>query len=149
MEISAIKKPSPAAKAAAKTAPATKADTAAKPALKSFPKPVLKPVLKPELKPASETKPRAATKVTTGSFPEAPPATKFATAAAIEPPPIYVEQPTREDEHAEAIQRLAAEVEALKVNAAGMQQAMDQKMKLYIKMLIGGMSVLGIFDIFR
>jgi hypothetical protein len=139
------KKPSPAAKAAPKTAPATKADPAAKPALKSVPKPVLKPVPKP----ASETKPRAATKVTTGSFPEAPPATKFATAAAIEPPPIYVEQKTREDEHAKAIQQLKAEVEALKVNAAGMQQAMDQKMKLYIKMLIGGMSVLGMFDIFR
>jgi hypothetical protein len=77
------------------------------------------------------------------------PATKFATVAAVEPPPIYVEQKTREDEHAEAIARLKAEVEALKVNAAEMQQAMDQKMKLYIKMLIGGMSVLGMFDIFR
>jgi hypothetical protein len=145
MQTSDIKKPSPAAKAAPKTAPAAKAA----PELKSAPKTVIKPVLKPVLKPASEPKPRAATKVTTGSFPEAPPATKFATAAAIEPPPIYVEQPTREDEHAEAIQRLEAEVAALKVNAAGMQQAMDQKMKLYIKMLIGGMSVLGIFDIFR
>ena len=139
------KKPSPSVKAATKTAPATKAA----PELKSAPKTVIKPVPKPVLKPASEPKPRAATKVTTGSFPEAPPATKFATAAAIEPPPIYVEQPSREDEHAEAIQKLEAEVEALKVNAAGMQQAMDQKMKLYIKMLIGGMSVLGIFDIFR
>jgi hypothetical protein len=139
------KKPSPSVKAATKTAPATKAA----PELKSAPKTVIKPVPKPVLKPASEPKPRAATKVTTGSFPEAPPATKFATAAAIEPPPIYVEQPTREDEHAEAIQRLEAEVAALKVNAAGMQQAMDQKMKLYIKMLIGGMSVLGMFDIFR
>jgi hypothetical protein len=145
MQTSDSKKPSPTAKAAPKTAPATKADPAAKPALKSVPKPELKPVPKP----ASETKPRAATKVTTGSFPDAIPATKFATAAAIEPPPIYVEPRTREDEHAEAIQRLEAEVEALKVNAAGMQQAMDQKMKLYIKMLIGGMSVLGIFDIFR
>jgi hypothetical protein len=145
MQTSDSKKPSPAAKAAPKTVSATKADPAAKPALKS----VSKPVLKPEIKPASETKPRAATKVTTGSFPEAPPATKFATAAAIEPPPIYVEQPSREDEHAEAIQQLAAEVEALKLNAAGMQQAMDQKMKLYIKMLIGGMSLLGMFDIFR
>jgi hypothetical protein len=94
-------------------------------------------------------KPRPATKVTTGSFPEALPATKFATAAAVEPPPLYVEQKTREDEHTEAIDRLKAEVEALKVNAAGMQQAMDQKLKLYIKMLIGGMSVLGIFDIFQ
>jgi hypothetical protein len=139
------KKPSPTAKVAPKTAPATKAEPAAKPAVKSVPKPVLKPVLKP----TSETKPRAATKVTTGSFPDAIPATKFATAAAIEPPPIYVEQPTRDDEHAEAIQHLVAEVEELKVNAAGMQQAMDQKMKLYIKMLIGGMSVLGMFDIFR
>jgi hypothetical protein len=138
------KKPSPTAKAAPKTAPATKVDPAAKPALKS----VSKPVPKPELKPASEPKPRAATKVTTGSFPDAIPATKFATAAAIEPPPIYVEKKTREDEHAEAIQQLEAEVEALKVNAAGMQQAMDQKMKLYIKMLIGGMSLLGMFDIF-
>ena len=127
MQTSDSKKPSPTAKAAPKTASATKAD----PELKSAPKTVIKPVLKPVLKPASEPKPRAATKVTTGSFPEAPPATKFATAAAIEPPPIYVEQPTREDEHAEAIQRLEAEVEALKVNAAGMQQAMDQKMKLY------------------
>jgi predicted component of type VI protein secretion system len=127
------------------TSDSKKPRPAAKPALKS----VSKPVLKPEIKPASETKPRAATKVTTGSFPEAPPATKFATAAAIEPPPIYVEQPSREDEHAEAIQQLAAEVEALKLNAAGMQQAMDQKMKLYIKMLIGGMSLLGMFDIFR
>ena len=62
---------------------------------------------------------------------------------------MYVEQKTREDEHAEAIKQLEAEVEALKINAAGMQQAMDQKMKLYIKMLIGGMSVLGMFDIFR
>ncbi len=139
------KKLSPTAKVAPKTAPATKVDSAAKPALKSVPTPVLKPVPKP----ASETKSRAATKVTTGSFPGAIPATKFATAAAIEPPPIYVEQPTREDEHAEAIRRLEAEVEALKVNAAGMQQSMDQKMKLYIKMLIGGMSVLGMFDIFR
>jgi len=139
------KKPSPAAKAASKTVSATKADPAPKPALKSVPKPALKSVPKP----ASETKPRAATKVTTGSFPEAPPATKFATAAAIEPPPVYMEQKTREDEHAEAIQQLAAEVEALKLNAVGMQQAMDQKMKLYIKMLIGGMSVLGMFDIFR
>jgi hypothetical protein len=139
------KKPSPTAKVAPKTAPVTKFDPAAKPALKSVPKPVLKPAPKP----TSETKPRAATKVTTGSFPDAIPATKFATAAAIEPPPIYMEQKTREDEHAEAIQRLEAEVEALKVNAAGMQQAMDQKMKLYIKMLIGGMSVLGMFDIFR
>ena len=52
-------------------------------------------------------------------------------------------------DHSEAIKRLEAEVDALKVNAAGMQQAMDQKMKLYIKMLIGGMSVLGMFDIFR
>jgi hypothetical protein len=145
MQTSDIKKPSPAAKAAPKTASATKADTAAKPVLKSVPTPVLKPVPKP----ASEPKPRTATKVTTGSFPEAPPATKFATAAAVEPPPIYMEQKTREDEHAEAIQRLEAEVAALKVNAAGMQQAMDQKMKLYIKMLIGGMSVLGMFDIFR
>ncbi len=145
MQTSASKKTSPTAKAAPKTVSVTKAA----PELKSAPKTVIKPVLKPVLKPASETKPRAATKVTTGSFPEAPPATKFATAAAIEPPPIYVEQPTREDEHAEAIQRLEAEVAALKVNAAGMQQAMDQKMKLYIKMLIGGMSVLGIFDIFR
>jgi hypothetical protein len=145
MQTSDSKKPSPAAKVAPKTAPATKADNVAKPALKSVPKPVLKPVPKP----ASETKPRAATKVTTGSFPEGIPATKFATAAAVEPPPIYVEQKTREDEHAEAIQRLESEVEALKVNAAGMQQAMDQKMKLYIKMLIGGMSVLGMFDIFR
>ena len=141
MQNTVNKKPSPTSKAAPKTAPATKADPAAKPALKSVPKPVPKP--------ASEPKPRAASKVTTGSFPEGMPATKFATAAAIEPPPIYVEQKTREDEHAEAIQRLAAEVEALKVNAAGMQQAMDQKMKLYIKMLIGGMSVLGMFDIFR
>ncbi len=145
MQTSVSKKPSPAAKAAPKTVSATKAAPAAKPAVK----PVPKPVLKPELKPASETKPRAATKVTTGSFPEAMPATKFATAAAVEPLPIYVEQKTREDEHAEAIQQLEAEVEALKVNAAGMQQAMDQKMKLYIKMLIGGMSVLGMFDIFR
>jgi hypothetical protein len=107
------------------------------------------PAPKTETASASRTKPRPASKVTTGSFPEAPPATKFATAAAVEPPPLYVEQKTREDEHAEAIQRLEAEVEALKVNAAYMQQAMDQKMKLYIKMLIGGMSVLGIFDIFR
>jgi hypothetical protein len=135
------KKPSPTAKVAPKTVSATKADPAPKPALKS--------VLKPVLKPTSETKPSAATKVTTGSFPEGIPATKFATAAAVEPPPIYVEPRTREDEHAEAIQQLEAEVEALKVNAAGMQQAMDQKMKLYIKMLIGGMSVLGMFDIFR
>jgi hypothetical protein len=145
MQTSESKKPSPTAKAAPKTAPATEADTAAKPALKSVPKPGLKPVPKP----ASETKPRAATKVTTGSFPEGIPATKFATAAAVEPPPIYVEQKTREDEHAEAIKQLEAEVEALKVNATGMQQAMDQKMKLYIKMLIGGMSVLGMFDFFR
>jgi hypothetical protein len=141
MQTSDSKKTSPTAKAAPKTVSATKAA----PELKSAPKTVLKPVLKP----ASEPKPRAATKVTTGSFPEAPPATKFATAAAIEPPPMYLEQKTREDEHAEAIQHLAAEVEALKLNAAGMQQAMDQKMKLYIKMLIGGMSVLGMFDIFR
>ena len=138
-------KPSPTAKAAPKTAPATNTEPRAKPVHKSVPKPVLKPVPKP----VSEAKPRAATKVTTGSFSGAIPATKFATAAAIEPPPIYMEQKTREDEHAEAIQRLAAEVEALKVNATGMQQAMDQKMKLYIKMLIGGMSVLGMFDIFR
>lgn len=107
------------------------------------------PTPKTETASAPRPKARPATKVTTGSFPEAPPATKFATAAAIEPPPVYVEQKTREDEHAEAIQQLAAEVEALKVNATGMQQAMDQKMKLYIKMLIGGMSVLGMFDIFR
>jgi hypothetical protein len=145
MQTSDSKKPSSPAKAAPKTAPATKAAPEAKPALKSVPK----PVLKPELKPASETKPRSATKVTTRSFPDAIPATKFATAAAVEPPPIYVEQKTREDEHAKAIQRLEAEVEALKANAAGMQQAMDQKMKLYIKMLVGGMSLLGMFDIFR
>jgi len=137
MQNSVNKKPSPTAKVAAKTAPATKAVAA------------LKPVPKLASKSASETKPRAATKVTTGSFPDAIPATKFATSAAVEPPPIYMEQKTREDEHAEAIQRLEAEVEALKVNAAGMQQVMDQKMKLYIKMLIGGMSVLGMFDIFR
>ena len=137
MQTSDSKKSSPAAKVAPKTARASKADSAATPALKSVPKP------------ASETKLRAATKVTTGSFPDAIPATKFATAAAIEPPPIYIEQKTREDEHSEAIQQLEAEVEALKLNAAGMQQAMDQKMKLYIKMLIGGMSVLGMFDIFR
>ena len=98
---------------------------------------------------ATTARPRSAPTVPTGSFPEAPPATKFATAAAVEPPPVYVEQKTREDEHAEAIKRLEAEVEMLKVNAAGLQQAMDQKMKLYIKMLIGGMSVLGMFDIFR
>ena len=113
--------------------------------------PTAKAVTTPKTETASvpKPKPRPATKVTAGSFPEAPPATKFATAAAIEPPPVYVEQKTREDEHAEAIQQLEAEVEALKVNAAGMQQAMDQKMKLYIKMLIGGMSVLGMFNIFR
>lgn len=112
--------------------------------------PTAKAVTTPKTETASAPRPKArpATKVTTGSFPEAPPATKFATAAAIEPP-VYVERKTREDEHAEAIQQLEAEVEALKVNAAGMQQAMDQKMKLYIKMLIGGMSVLGMFDIFR
>ncbi len=80
--------------------------------------------------------------------PKTSPGTKFATAAAVERPPVYMEPRTREDEHAEAIQQLAAEVEALKANAAGMQQAMDQKMKLYIKMLVGGMSVLGMFDIF-
>ena len=107
------------------------------------------PEAKTETASAPRPKARPATKVTTGSFPEAPPATKFATAAAVEPPPLYVEQKTREDEHTEAIDRLKAEVEALKVNAAGMQQAMDQKLKLYIKMLIGGMSVLGMFDIFR
>jgi len=106
------------------------------------------PAPKTETASAPRPKARPATKVTTGSFPEAPPATKFATAAAIEPPPVYVEQKTREDEHAEAIQQLEVEVEALKLNAAGMQQAMDQKMKLYIRMLIGGMSVLGMFDIF-
>lgn len=111
----------------AKTAPETKTETT------STPRP----------------RARSATKVTTGSFPEAPPATKFATAAAVEPPPIYLEPRSREDEHAEAIKRLETEVETLKLNAAGMQQAMDQKMKLYIKMLIGGMSVLGMFDIFR
>ena len=107
------------------------------------------PAPKTETVSASRPKARPATKVTTGSFPEAPPATKFATAAAVEPPPIYVEPRSREDEHAEAIQKLKAEVETLKLNAAGMQQAMDQKMKLYIKMLIGGISVLGMFDIFR
>ncbi len=107
------------------------------------------PAQKTETTSASRPKARPATKVTTGSFPEAPPATKFATAAAVEPPPIYMEPRSREDEHAEAIKRLETEVETLKVNAAGMQQAMDQKMKLYIKMLIGGMSVLGMFDIFR
>lgn len=90
-------------------------------------------------------KPSPPAKVT----PKTAPATKFATATAVEPPPIYMEQKTREGEHAEAIERLKAEIEALKVNAAEMQQAMDQKMKLYIKMLIGGMSVLGMFDIFR
>lgn len=100
-------------------------------------------------KPTPRVRPKPATKVTTGSFPETAPATKFATAAAVEPPPIYVELRSREDEHAEAIERLEAEVEALKVNATGMQQVMDQKMKLYIKMLIGGMSVMGMFDIFR
>ena len=107
------------------------------------------PTPKTETTSATRPKSRPATKVTTGSFPEAPSATKFATAAAIEPPPVYVEQKTRDDKHADAIQRLEAEVEALKVNAAGMQQTMDQKMKLFIKMLIGGMSVLGMFDIFR
>lgn len=107
------------------------------------------PAPKTETASAPRPKARPATKVTTGTFPEAPPATKFATAAAVEPSPIYVEPRSREDEHAEAIQKLAAEVEALKVNATGLQQAMDQKMKLYIKMLIGGMSVLGMFDIFR
>lgn len=117
------KKTSPTAKAA----PAPKTETA------SVPRP----------------KPRPATKVTAGSFPYTGSGIKFATAAAVEPPSIYVESHSREDEHAEAIQQLEAEVEALKVNAAGMQQAMDQKMKLYIKMLIGGMSVLGMFDIFR
>ena len=94
-------------------------------------------------------KPSPATKVKAGSLPYTASGIKFATAAAVEPPSIYMEQKTREDEHAEAIQRLEAEVEALKLNTAGMQQAMDQKMKLYIKMLIGGMSVLGMFDIFR
>ena len=94
-------------------------------------------------------KPSPATKVKAGSLPYTASGIKFATAAAVESPPVYIEQKTREDEHAEAIQRLEAEVETLKVNAAGMQQTMDQKMKLYIKMLIGGMSVLGMFDIFR
>jgi hypothetical protein len=113
--------------------------------------PTAKAATAPKTETASAPRPKArpATKVTTGSFPEAPPATKFATAAAVEPPPIYMEPRSREDEHAEAIQRLEAEVETLKLNATGMQQAMDQKMRLYIKMLIGGMSVLGMLDIFR
>ena len=99
-------------------------------------------------KPTPRVKPKPATKVTTGSFPEAAPATVFATAAAVEPTPMYTEQKTKEDEHAEAIKRLEAEVEALKVKTVEIQQAMDQKLKLYVKMQFGAMSVLGMFNIF-
>lgn len=106
------------------------------------------PVPKTEKASAPRPKARPTTKVTTGSFPEAPPATKFATAAAIKPPPVYVEQKTREDEHAEAIKKLEVEIEGLKAIAAEIHQAMDQKLKMYVKLQFGAMSLLGIFNIF-
>ncbi|MDO9024636.1 hypothetical protein [Zwartia sp.] len=93
-------------------------------------------------------KPKPATKVSTGSFSETTPVTKYATAAQVEPAPVDVEKRASADEHAEAIKRLEAEVEALKVKAAEMQQATDQKLKLYVKMQFGAMSLLGMFNIF-
>ena len=94
------------------------------------------------------TRAKATSKVTTGSFPETAPAKKFATAAAVEPPPIYVEQKTKDDEHDEAIKKLEGEIEGLKEIAAGIQQAMDQKLKMYVKLQFGAMSLLGVFNIF-
>lgn len=99
-------------------------------------------------KPAPKTKPRAASKVTTGSFPEKAPATKFATASAVEPPSVYVEQKTREDEHTEVINKLEGEIEELKAITVKIQQAMDQKLKMYVKLQFGAMSLLGMLNIF-
>ena len=99
-------------------------------------------------KPAPKTKPRAATKVTTGSFPEKAAATKFATDSAFEPPPVYVEQKTKEDEHAEVIKKLEGEIEELKAITVKIQQVMDQKLKMYVKLQFGAMSLLGMFNIF-
>ena len=99
-------------------------------------------------KPAPKSKSRTATKVTTGSFPEKAPATKFATASAVEPPPVYVEQKTREDEHAEVIKKLEGEIEGLKEITVKIQQAMDQKLKMYVKLQFGAMGLLGMFNIF-
>ena len=51
-------------------------------------------------------------------------------------------------EHAEAIKRLEKEIEALKLKTTEIQQSMDQKMKLYVKMQLGAMSLMGMFNIF-
>lgn len=97
-------------------------------------------------KPAPKTK--SATKVSTRSSTETAPATKFATAAAIDPQPIHLEQNALEQEHAQAIKRLEKEIEVLKLKTTEIQQSMDQKMKLYVKMQLGAMSLLGMFNIF-
>ncbi len=97
-------------------------------------------------KPAPKTK--STTKVSTRSSPETAPATKFATAAAIDPHLVHFEQNALEQEHAQAIKRLETEIEALKLKITEIQQTMDQKMKLYVKMQVGAMSLLGVFNIF-
>lgn len=97
-------------------------------------------------KPAPKTK--SATKVSTRSSPETVPATKFATAAAIDPQPKHLEQNALEQEHAHAIKRLETEIEVLKLKTTDIQQTMDQKMKLYVKMQVGAMSLMGMFNIF-
>lgn len=97
-------------------------------------------------KPAPKTK--SATKVSTRSSTETAPATKFATAAAIDPHLVHFEQNALEQEHAQAIKRLETEIEALKLKTTEIQQTMDQKMKLYVKMQVGAMSLMGMFNIF-
>ena len=73
---------------------------------------------------------------------------KQAPAAAIDPQPIHLEQNVLEQEHAHAIKRLETEIEVLKLKTTDIQQTMDQKMKLYVKMQVGAMSLMGMFNIF-
>lgn len=134
-----------------------------KPTPKPTPKPIPKPTPKPTPRPrpvsrardesSGETPPSTPPEKPSVKPPEKPPqrlpAKKFETADAVDFPFSYPENSSREDELAQAIKRLEAEVEAMKVNSAGMQTAMDRKLKLYLRLIFGGMSLLGVFDIFK
>lgn len=117
------------------------------------PKPKPKPVSRAKDESLGETPPDTPPETPSEKPPEKPPqrppAKKFATADAVDSPFSYPENSSRDDELAQAIKTLEAEVEAIKVNSVGIQTAMDRKLKLYLRLIIGGMSLLGVFDIFK
>lgn len=75
-------------------------------------------------------------------------ATKFATAAAIDPLAVYMEEVPQVDEQAETIKRLQEEIAQVKADALTMQKTMNAKMNLFVKIQFGAMSLLGAFNLF-